>query len=425
MGAGKGQVEEAAIALIFRAESGSILASLIRQFRDFDLAEDALQDALIEALDRWPRDGMPRNMAAWLLTSARRRAIDRIRRANVAQDDVIRHAIVQQSQLNATTEGEAETDQAVPDERLRLIFTCCHPALNEDAQVALTLRTLCGLTTPEIARSFLVGETTMGQRLVRAKKKIRDAGIPYEVPEGEALGDRLAAVCDVIYLIFNEGFATSDGEAQVRVDLCLEAIRLARILYQLMPRPEPGGLLALLLLHDARRVARTSDAATYVPIDQQDRPLWHQGQIEEGTALLLECLAQRRPGPFQVQAAISAVHAQAVRADQTDWPQIAGLYRALYEMQPSPVVLLNRAVAMANAGQLTQAIDLLDSIREDLADYQPWHAARAELLARSNQIEEATIAYREAIRLSTNAAQRRFLQQQLDTLGKASEKRDP
>ncbi len=414
-------LNDTAIASIFRDEAGSILASLIRQFRDFDLAEDALQDALAHAMHVWPRNGMPRNGAAWLLTTARRRAIDRIRHASVVHDDMTRQALLTQAQVHATGEGEGETEQVVPDERLRLIFTCCHPALNEDAQVALTLRTLCGLTTPQIARAFLVGEPTMAQRLVRAKKKIRQAGIPYEVPEGDVLTERLTAVCDVIYLIFNEGFASSEGDAPVRVDLCEEAIRLGRILFYLLPRPEPGGLLALMLLHDARRAARATDTAHYVPISQQDRSLWNQDQIKEGTDLLLQCLGQRRPGPFQVQAAISAVHAQAQSPAQTDWPQIAGLYAALYEMQPTPVVLLNRAVAMANAGQLDAGLSLLASLGDTLHGYQPWHAAQAELLARNQQYDEAAHAYRDAIGLTTNAAQRRFLQGQLDSLVAHSE----
>ena len=409
-------VSEAGIAGIFREEAGSILASLIRQFRDFDLAEDALQDALADALAQWPSRGVPDNGAAWLLSTARRRAIDRIRRNVVAHNDTTRQYLQIQAGVDEPDEQNAETAQAVPEERLRLIFTCCHPALNQPVQVALTLRTLCGLSTPEIARAYLVSEATMQQRIVRAKKKIRDAGIPYEVPGGSALDERLAAVCDVIYLIFNEGFAASEGETPVRVDLCHEALRLGRILVQLMPGPEPGGLLALMLLHDARRAARITSEGHYVPIDEQDRSLWHRAQIDEGTSLLLQCLAQRRPGPFQVQAAISAVHAQAVTAAQTDWPQIAGLYAALYQMQPSAVVRLNQAVALANAGSVDDGLHMLQALEPDLEDYQPWHAAHADLLARAGRVDEAVLAYRGAIERSGNDAQRRFLQQRLARL---------
>lgn len=430
-GAGAGQssrdeqsVSQEGIAGLFREEAGSILASLIRQFRDFDLAEEALQDALTDALAQWPQRGVPDNGAAWLLSTARRRAIDRIRRNVVAKNEATRQYLQIQAGLDEPDEQTAETEQAVPEERLRLIFTCCHPALNQPAQVALTLRTLCGLSTPEIARAYLVSEATMQQRLVRAKKKIRDAGIPYEVPDGNVLDERLAAVCDVIYLIFNEGFAASEGESAVRVDLCREAVRLGRILVQLMPGPEPGGLLALMLLHDARRDARVAGAGRYVPIDEQDRSLWNRAQIQEGTNLLLQCLAQRRPGPFQVQAAISAVHAQAVNASQTDWPQIAGLYAALYQMQPSAVVRLNQAVALANAGSVDDGLHMLRALGSALGDYQPWHAAHADLLARVGQVNEAVLAYRRAIDLTANDAQRSFLQQRLERLVAAGQAAD-
>lgn len=402
--------ENEALARVYREDAGSVLSVLIGQLRDFDLAEDAFQDAIAEALISWPRDGPPHNGAGWLLTVARRRAIDRIRRSVAARDESTQRELLAQLEGD---EGEAEGDQPIPDERLRLIFTCCHPALSQDAHVALTLRSLCGLSTQEIARAYLVSDVTMGQRLVRAKNKIRASAIPYEVPDGDALAERLESVLDVIYLIFNEGFAATEGTNPTRADLCLEAIRLSRILYQLMPHPEVGGLLALMLLHDARRGARTNDTGAYIPIAEQDRTRWNHDLVDEGTKLLLHCLSRRRPGPFQVQAAISAVHAEALSADATDWKQIAGLYAALAEMVPTAVVTLNRAVAVANAESAEAGLALLETVADALQAYQPLHAARADLLKRCGRNGDAADAYRQAIALSANASERDFLTRRL------------
>ncbi len=405
--------DDLTLARIYRDDAGGVLAVLIRQFRDFDLAEDALQDALAEALVAWRRDGLPRSTAGWLLTVARRRAIDRIRRALTVRDEA------NQRELLARIEDdgeEAEEMQTVPDERLRLIFTCCHPALAPDAQVALTLRTICGLTTQQIARAYLTSDVTMAQRLVRAKSKIKLAAIPYEVPGALQLNERLAAGLDVIYLIFNEGFSASDGASPVREELCAEAIRLGNILYQLMPHPEAGGLLALMWLHDARRVARAKADGVYVPLELQDRSLWDREQIARGKQVLLQCLARNRPGPFQIQAAISAVHADAETFAETDWAQIAGLYGALEQKEPSPVVTLNRAVALANAGNVEGGLALLAAIAAALEGYQPLHAARADLLVRCGRSGEAAMAYRKAIDLSRNEAERTFLMGKLSQL---------
>lgn len=408
--------QDEALARVYQEDAGGVLSVLIGQFRDFDLAEDALQDAISEAITGWRRDGPPRNGAAWLLTVARRRAIDRIRRSATALDDANQQEIL----LRLEDEDETtETDQPIPDERLRLIFTCCHPALAPEARVALTLRTLCGLTTPEIARAFLVPDSTMGQRLSRAKKKISATAIPYEIPDGPELETRLNSVLNCIYLIFNEGFAATHGASPVRADLCLEAIRLGRILYQLMPHPEVGGLLALMILHDARRPARTEQADTYIPIADQDRARWDQARIQEGTELLLTCLGQSRPGPFQVQAAISAVHAEAGTANETDWPQIAGLYGALSEMMPSPVVTLNQAVAVSHAETPEAGLKLAGTVAKALRTYQPFHAAHADLLRRAGRLSDAAQAYDKAIEMSSNDAERKFLETRRATLRKS------
>lgn len=412
--------EDEALARIYREDAGGVLSVLVGQLRDFDLAEDALQDAMAEAVVSWRRDGPPRNGAGWLLTAARRRAIDRIRRSVTARDEATRRELLARLEDDG---GEAEGDQPIPDERLRLIFTCCHPALGQEARVALTLRTVCGLSTPEIARAYLVSDVTMSQRLVRAKNKIRATAIPYEVPDGPELAERLASVLDVIYLIFNEGFAATEGASPTRADLCLEAIRLNRILYQLMPNPESGGLLALMLLHDARRDARTDDTGAYIPIAEQDRTRWNCELVDQGTKLLLHCLGQHRPGPFQVQAAISAVHAEAPSIDATDWVQIAGLYAALSEMAPTAVVTLNRAVAVANAETAEAGLALLETVARELDDYQPLHAARADLLKRCGRCSEAASAYRRAIALSANASERDFLERRLaQVAGKSRQK---
>ena len=402
-----------ALARVYQEDAGGVLAVLIGQFRDFDLAEDALQDALSEALIQWRHDGPPENGAGWLLTVARRRAIDRIRRSATARDDANERELLMRLE---DIDDESEADQPIPDERLQLIFTCCHPALGPDAQVALTLRSLCGLSTPEIARAYLVPEATMAQRIVCAKKKISATAIPYVVPAGRELANRLVPVLDCIYLIFNEGFSATEGDSPIRADLCLEAIRLGRILHGLMPHPEVGGLLALMLLHDSQRAARTNATGCYIPIAEHDRSLWNHAQIAEGTNLLLHCLGQRNPGPFQIQAAISAVHAQAKDVAATDWPQIAGLYNALSEMAPSAVVTLNHAVARANADTPEAGLALLEKAAGDLQAYQPFHAAHADLLKRAGRTADARNAYRRAIDLSTNTAERVFLEARLAEL---------
>ena len=401
-----------AVERAFREESGRVLATLIRHLGgDFELAQDALQDALAIALTAWPRDGVPENPGAWITVTARRRAIDRIRRERALADRV--QALRTLMDLERQAEPEPEHDSSVPDDRLRLIFTCCHPALSLEARVALTLRTLGGLTTPEIARAFLVPEATMAQRLVRAKRKISAAGIPYRVPPDEALDERLGGVLAVLYLVFNEGYAARGGDRLVRADLCDEAIRLARLLARLMPDDaETAGLLALMLLHDSRRAARTDDAGRYVALPDQDRSRWDGARIAEGVASLERALRLRRPGPYQLQAAIAALHAQARAAQDTDWPQIAALYGELMRRAPSPVVAVNRAVAIGMADGPHAGLVLLDCLARErrLDAYQPFHAARAELLRRSGDTGAAGAAYDAAIALSSNAVEREELE---------------
>jgi RNA polymerase sigma-70 factor (ECF subfamily) len=401
------------IARVFREEHGRAVAVLVRVFGDIDVAEDAVQDAFAAAVQRWPSAGLPPSPAGWIITTARNKAIDRLRREASRED---RHA--QAALLHARDEPAEESP--VRDDRLRLIFTCCHPALAPHARVALTLRLLGGLTTAEIAHAFLVPEPTMAQRLVRAKGKIRDAGIPYRVPSEADLPERLAAVRAVVYLVFNEGYAVSSGDRLVREDLCAEAIRLGRLLVELMPdEPEVMGLLALMLLIESRRATRTTPAGDLVLLADQDRGLWDRGLIAEGHAIVRRCLRRNQPGPYQVQAAINAVHSDAPTAALTDWWEILQLYDQLLSLAPSPVVALNRAVAVAEVGGPAAALALVDSL--DLGGYHLFHAIRADLLRRLGRRADAALAYEAAIALTENAAERAFLQRRRQALGEGDD----
>jgi RNA polymerase sigma-70 factor (ECF subfamily) len=395
----------------FREEHGRVLAALISQLGDFTLAEDALQDALVNALERWEIDGVPRNPGAWLTSVARRRAIDRLRRATILE----RKAVILDT--FADEDGEDTEMESIPDDRLKLMFTCCHPSLALEAQVALTLHTLGGLSTPEIARAFLVPVPTMAQRLARARAKIRNAGIPYRVPPPDLLPERLEALLAVIYLIFNEGYVATGGDTLTRGDLCGEAIRLGRVLVALQPESaEARGLLALMLLHDSRRETRLNPAGELVLLEDQDRGRWDQAKIHQGIAVLDEALALHDPGPYQVQAAISALHAEAPAAEATDWNQIAALYGTLAKMTPSVVVEVNRAVAVAMAWGAPAGLQLLLRLEGQAEGYYPYHAARADLLRRTNQYEAAADAYERALVLCGNRAERAYLQQWLDEM---------
>jgi len=405
-----------AVDAVYRSESRRVLATLIRLLGDFDLAEEALHEAFAAAVEQWPREGTPANPRAWLVSAGRFKAIDAMRR----------RARFDASQAELAERLEAETVRAAPgegqdieDDRLRLIFTCCHPALQPDAQVALTLREVCGLTTEEIARAFLTAPPTLAQRIVRAKAKIRDARIPYEVPALPELQDRLDTVLHVIYLVFNEGYSASSGGSLTRADLSSEAIRLGRLLVELLPEPEAVGLLALMLLHESRRAARTSPSGELVLLADQDRARWDRASIAEGGALVQRALASRRIGPYTLQAAIAAVHAEAPAAAATDWTQIVGLYDVLMRAAPSPVVELNRAAAVAMRDGPMAGLALIDAIlgRGDLADYPLAHSARADLCRRLGKTGDARVSYERALALTRQEPQRRFLERRLAELG--------
>ncbi|MFF4593346.1 RNA polymerase sigma factor [Amycolatopsis sp. NPDC001319] len=399
---------EAAVTAAFREEGGRVVATLIRLTGDWDLAEECVQEALARALERWPRDGVPRRPAAWLTTTARNHALTRLKRSTTEAAKLREVAA-----LAPTEEPEADPS-GVQDDRLRLMFTCCHPALPLEGRVALTLRTLAGLTTAEIARAFLVSEQTMSQRLVRTKRKIREAGIPYRVPPAHLLPERTAAVLGVLYLLFNEGYAATAGDAAARHDLCVEAIRLTRTLLELMPaEPEIEGLLALLLLQHSHRGARLDADGDLVTLEDQDRARWDAAAIDEGLALVDTALHRGSPGPYQLQAAIAACHAAAATAADTDWPQIAALYGELAKRVPSPVVQLNRAVAVAMADGPAAGLALVDAMAGDLDGYHLLPATRADLLRRLGRCEEAADAYRVALALAGNEADRRFLRRRL------------
>lgn len=411
----------ATVEAVYRAEWGRIVATLIRLVGDFDLAEESAQEAFTAAVDQWRDSGVPEYPRAWIIETARHKAIDRIRRRQNFEQKLETYA---KSGLLRESEEPNYDSGEIPDDRLRLIFTCCHPALAPEAQVALTLRTLGGLETDEIARAFLVPEATMAQRLVRAKRKIRDAGIPYEVPETSQMRERLDAVLTVLYLVFNEGYAATRGDALVRNELCAEAIRLARLLCTLMSPNPPGeavGLLSLMMLHDARRAARLDANGDIVVLEEQDRSLWNQQQIAEALPMVEEAL-RRAPGPYALQAAIAAVHCQASLAEDTDWGQIAALYGMLWRAQPSPIVALNRAVAVAMAQGPQAGLAMIDSLSDsdDLENYHLLYAARADLLRRIGLHTEAAKNYKRALELVTNDSERRYLKKRLRQVRQAS-----
>ena len=405
------------IEAIYESESRRVLATLIRLLGDFDRAEEALQDAVRAALEQWPRDGIPASPRAWLVSTGRFKAIDALRRQK--RFDPL-EAIGDPAEVPSTDPLAWADEESVEDDRLRLIFTCCHPALSPDAQIALTLREVCGLTTEEIARAFLTPASTLAQRIVRAKGKIRDARIPYQVPQREELAERLDAVLRVIYLVFNEGYAASSGRTVVRHDLAAEAIRLGRLLVELLAEPEAMGLLALMLLHESRRAARMSADGDVILLDEQDRDLWDRAQIAEGVQLVERALRSRRVGPYALQAAIAALHAEAATPADTDWAEVVGLYDVLMRVEPSPVVELNRAVAVAMRDGPAAGLQLIDAIvdRGDLKEYRLLHAARADLYRRLGRAEDAHAAYARALALTRQEPERRFLERRMKEIGR-------
>ena len=407
-----------AIDYTLRQDRGRLIAALTAAIGDFELAEECLQDAIEAALEKWPASGIPKSRRGWLLQVARRRALDRFRREKNLKEKSAQIAVLEQAEADAP-----EDTHDIPDHRLRLIFTCCHPALDEKTRVALTLRTLGGLTTEEIARAYLDKPATMGQRLARARSKISKAGIPFEIPDGEALEERINSVLSVIYLIFNEGYAASSGDAPIRTDLCDEAIFLARLMVQLCPdAPEVAGLLALILLTHSRNKARYLDGA-YVPLDEQDRNLWDQKRIKEGQSILEAAMKRGQVGPYQLQAAITALHCEAASAKETDWPQIAALYRLMEQIAPSDIVRLNLAVAVSYAEGAEKALGMMEPLARSLGKYQPYFAAKADMLRRAGQIAQARVAYESALALTTGQADRSFLHDRLTAIGDLPKKR--
>ena len=420
------QAARRAVDAVYRSESRRVLATLIRLLGDFDLAEEALSEAFAAAVQQWPRDGVPSNPRAWLVSAGRFKAIDGIRRRarfdasveKLARDLQLKEGEQASAVWDGKAQGAGADGQGVEDDRLRLVFTCCHPALQPDAQVALTLREVCGLTTEEIAHAFLATPSTLAQRIVRAKSKIRDEHIPYEVPGREQLPDRLDAVLRVVYLVFNEGYSASYGESLTRAALSEEAVRLGRLLLELLPEPEVMGLLALMILHESRRSARTTPDGEIILLADQDRSLWNRQMIEEGAALVNRAMASRRIGPYTLQAAIAAVHAQAADAAETDWNQVVGLYDVLSRADPSPIVNLNRAVAVAMRDGPAAGLELVEGIlaRGELSDYQFAHAVRADFCRRLGRNEEARASYERALSLSQQEPEKRFLRRRLQEL---------